>query len=138
MATQLYICTSKIRSANQLSENRSSNMEGILYCPLWLPLVVGNLLQEGMYSCKPWDYEQKTGDCYHAKNWNWPKLTITYWPRLPLESARLWKLQSSKIVTSVRFCQCNSCLSDEMDSRCLYSKNFPEFFLSMVLWFLFA
>ena len=66
IATQLYICTSAIRSVNHLSEDRSLIFGGH-YFPPWLPQVVGKLLQEYMYSCLLWGCEWETGDCYHAK-----------------------------------------------------------------------
>ena len=63
-----------------------------------------------------WGWEM--GSCYCAKSWNWLKS-----PQFTVQSF-CWKLQtfnrlqSSKIVISERFCQCNCGLGGEINSHC--------------------
>lgn len=45
------------------------------------------------------------GGC--VKSWSWPKLTIIFYQSLPLKVASLNRLQSSKIVISDKFWQCD-------------------------------
>ena len=140
MAAQLCICTSKIRSANQLSEDRSSVYGGHSLLSILASTSCGQPAP-GMHV-----QLQTMGLTMSSRQVIATMLRIEIDQNQPLFTDQDFlqnpqgfkKLQSSKIVTSVRFCQCNSCLSGEMDSWCLYSKNFPEFFLNMVLWFLFA
>lgn len=70
--------------------------------PILVPMVVCKLLQEHMHSC--W-----------AKNWNEPLLTIQVFHS---KLQHFNRLQSSKIITSERFCQCNCCLGGERNSWC--------------------
>lgn len=63
--------------------------------------------------------------CYCAKSRTILKLTAIYHPSLLLEIISINRLQSSKIITSDRFCRCK-CLYGKMKSWCLLFCHLPR------------
>lgn len=108
MATQLCICTSKIRSANQLSEDRSSIYGGHSLLSILAPTSCGATCSRN--ACTAANHGTMSSRQVIATmlrieiDQNQPLLTDQDF----LQNLQGFKkLQSSKIVTSVRFCQCN-------------------------------
>lgn len=104
--------------------------KGSNICPPWLQQAVYKLLQEHMHSCLPRCVGWGWGcGCYCAKCWNWPKLTAIG-QVFPWKLHALNRLQSSKRVSSDRFCQWNCCLGEDRDSWCFPLHHLPR--ISMV------
>lgn len=106
------VCTPVIRSSSQHSVHRFLIFEeGGPYCAPWLPQTI-----PGTTSCSK---VEGTGKWVTATMLREKMTGINQ--GLPSKPCpRNWKpsnrLQSSKIVTSNRFCQCNCCLGGETDS----------------------
>lgn len=73
---------------------------------------------EQMHGCLPGPWGQEDGIAAPVLNWSCPKVNAIYHLSL-LKVTEFGVLQSSKRVSSDRFCQCDCCLDGETNSWCL-------------------
>ena len=120
-----------IRNSNQWPEHRCPVFGGQgSHCPPWFPQAVCRLLQEHVHRCLPKGLGWGMGSCYCAKCWHWLKLTTAQ--TLPWKLEAFSKLQSSKVVTSDKFCLCNSYLGEETESWYFLFCHVPRILTSVV------
>lgn len=98
------------------------------FCPPWFPQAMFKMLQEEhVYSCLLCGQRWGTGSYYCAESWNWSKSTSICPTKSPLWKLQAFStLQSSRMVTSDRFRQCNCYLGGEADSWCFLLCHCPR------------
>lgn len=69
--------------------------------------------------CLPHSWGWGRGNSYCDKSWNWPNSAQFTLQVFPWKLQVVNRLQSYKIVTTDRFCQCNCCPGRESDIWCL-------------------
>ena len=107
-----FASTAEIRNSNQWPDCRPliSGGEGP-FCSPWLPQAVCKLLQE--HCTAACHGSRGEGSWYCAKSQNRPKLTVIYYPSFRWKLQTFSRLQTFKIITSNRLCQCSCCLERE-------------------------
>lgn len=114
-----FVCTSVVVSDNQQSEHTDlqySKDKVFVFFLLTLALAGCVRAAPGTNTQLSAIGLREISNCCCAKSWKRPKLiTIDHLRLTPWKSQTLNRLQSSRIVTSDRFCQYSDCLGEEPD-----------------------
>ena len=125
MVACLFVCISVLCS-DQSTDPQYLGVRILFAHAHLLPQVVCKLPQDHVHSCMPCGQWWGIGSCYCAESWNWWS-----WLQSTIQAFR-WtlrafnRLQSSKVVTLVRFCQCNCCLGGETDFWSFLLRHLPR------------